>query len=65
MKKKLSSAEEKNCKVSANKMSNLDADDGVAVHGAKEDFLFFYSKFSLNFCNIKLFYFAPSKREKK
>lgn len=48
-------------KVSANKMSNLDADDGVAVHGAKEDFF----EFSLNFCNTKLFFFIPRKERKK
>lgn len=37
-KRKNSAQQKKNCKVSANKVSNLDADDGVAVHGAKEDF---------------------------
>lgn len=47
------------------KMSNLDADDGVAVHGAKEDFFVFYSEFSLNFCNTKLFFFFPRKERKK
>lgn len=40
-KRKNSAQQKKNCKVSANKMSNLDADDGVAVHGAKEDFFCF------------------------
>lgn len=45
-KEKTQLSRRKNCKVSANKMSNLDADDGVAVHGAKDFFCFLFRIFA-------------------